>query len=120
MEAKAFALDGVAIERAPISLMLIALGIDLDGDDASSVVLGATDVVLALDLAMTLPDGTDYMAALGCMHTFKEAPAFPSVRKAQEAVVDAFAEQHAATPEPEMRLAERVQQLRVRLTQVAG
>jgi hypothetical protein len=116
METAAHPLDSIEIDRAPISLMLIALGIDLEGPDAASVVLGATDVVLAIDLAQTLPEGTDYLAALECMHTFNEEPAFPSVRNAQEVVATAFAEEIAAAAEPQALLASRVQLLRTRLS----
>lgn len=77
------------IDREAISGLLKELGVHLDTELAPSFVLGAQDMLMSLELASTLPEGADFLAACALLHTVStEQP--DAVRLVQQAVARNF------------------------------
>lgn len=73
------------VDRAAISGLLEELGVHLDTELAPSFVLGAQDMLMSIELASTLPEGADFLAACALLHTVStEQP--EAVRLVQQAV----------------------------------
>jgi hypothetical protein len=112
----ASAVMDLQIQKPAVSHLLIALGVDLEGPYSAAIVLGAADVLLALDLAQSLPHQAYYPGALQFLHTFAEEPVVPTVREAQRKVLDLVAEEQAQDIQANPMLASRLAQLRSAVT----
>lgn len=65
----------IEVPRAEISQLLIELGFDLTHPLAETMILAAADVLIAVNLAQTLPGEGDLRAAIGiCKTVGKDLP----------------------------------------------
>ncbi|MEJ8837682.1 hypothetical protein [Ramlibacter sp. AN1133] len=82
----------VEIDRRVVSEALMSLGVDLSQPLAPAIVLGATDVLIALELAQELPAAANYTAVLGQLQSFgahEMGSVMQPVREAQLRLLDA-------------------------------
>ncbi len=78
----------IPADKAAVSELLIALGVDLSGTLAPSMVLGAMDVLMAVELAQTLPADAHFDGAIRELHTLSPEHEQPEpVRDAQMRVL---------------------------------
>lgn len=77
----------VGIDREYVSRMLFSMGVDLNHSLAPSIILGSFDVMASADLAVKLPDGANFEAALQCFHTLRHVQP-QDVRNVQVRVLD--------------------------------
>lgn len=73
------ALADVVIDRAAVSQALLELGVDLSHGLAAATVLGASDVLIALELADRNPFDADFHLVLNQLHSFRPGTATPPV-----------------------------------------
>ncbi len=64
------ALEDFVVPREQVSRLLNALGVHLDTTLAPAMVLAATDMLIAANLAEALPDEADFMGAARKLHSF--------------------------------------------------
>lgn len=86
------AIADVIVDREAISRMLVELGVDLSHNLAAAIVMGAADVLIALEIAESMPAAGDYQTALGELYSFSSpvAAECPSrVVEAQQLLLDA-------------------------------
>lgn len=77
----------VGIDRDYVSKMLQNMGVDLNHTLGPSMILGSFDVMASADLAIKLPSGANFEAALQCFHTLKHVQPV-EVRKVQVRVLN--------------------------------
>lgn len=83
--------SSLGIDKAVISQMLLALGADLTSVLAPSYILGATDVIIATELANALPKDANFSEVFSSLHTFNtDQPEL--VRSMQSKVFEAVSE----------------------------
>ncbi len=73
------------IDRVAVSSLLKELGFHLDTDLAPSMMLAAQDMLMSIELASSLPDGADFLAACSILHTVS-LPQPEAVQLVQQAV----------------------------------
>jgi hypothetical protein len=78
------ALSDLLIDRQAVALALQELGVDLTHALAPLMILGATDVLVALELARSLPPLANFDVAMGQLHTFSRPIADPLPEKVVE------------------------------------
>lgn len=59
------------VPQEEVSGLLAGIGIHLDTQLAPAFVLAGTDLLIAANLAKTLPHGADFLGAVSELHTFK-------------------------------------------------
>jgi hypothetical protein len=64
------ALSEFVVPREQVSLFLNSLGVALDTTLAPAMILAATDMLVAANLAQSLPEGVDYMGAVRKLGSF--------------------------------------------------
>lgn len=113
-------LANLPIDRRAVSELLLATGIALDGPSAAAIVLGGADILLAMELAQTLPPDGDYLGAIQCLHTFAETPVIPQVREAQTKLFRLFGSECEEEIMASPMYGARLDQLRQTLTAPAA
>ena len=113
------AFSDLVIDRQAVAAALQEMGVDLTGTSAAGIVMAATDVLLALELAAILPEHASFEMAIGQLASFNRPisdplPA-PIVQTQQMLLEQALAEAPPGQV-PEARVA----RLRLRLQQMAG
>ena len=79
-------LNDLEIDMPSISNLLVNLGFDLSDELAPAYILGATDILVAVNFAMTLPAAASFDRAIECCQTLAgDQPEM--VRRAQKAVL---------------------------------
>lgn len=86
------AFNDLTVPREDVSRLLEALGFHLDTTLAPAMVLAATDVLLAAELAQALPPDADFIAAVRELTSFARAMDEP-VALAAQAVYQQIADQ---------------------------
>ncbi len=77
-------LEDFVVPREEVSQLLAALGIHLDTTLAPAFVLVATDLLVASELARTLPHGADFMGAVTQLESFVQELPEPVLLTAQK------------------------------------
>lgn len=78
----------LAIDRAQLSSMLVALGVDLTHPLCASFIVGAFDVMACVEIADNLPADYSFEDAVQCFETMRQ-PQPIEVREVQIKVLDA-------------------------------
>lgn len=84
-------LADIHIQKEIVSNLLLSLGVDLSVPLASSLVMGASDVLILAELAQALPDGANYGAVIEMLYSFSE-PQPIEVRVMQRDLVNCLLE----------------------------
>lgn len=82
-------MSDVQVDRVALSALLKELGVHLDTELAPSFILATQDVLMCIELASSLPQGADFMAACLLLHTVSTEQPEP-VRLVQQAVARHF------------------------------
>lgn len=112
------ALDALKIDRAALTDAMQEMGLNLQGSCAAQMVMGAADVLLALELARALPEAANYDLAIGQLHSFSRQVGTVSPREVVEAQLKVLEVALAEESEPRTALYQsRVARLRARIEQ---
>ena len=110
-------LSDLLIDRQAVALALQELGVDLSHSLAPLMILTATDVLVALELARSLPELANFDVAMGQLNTFSRPIADPLPEKVVQVQLRVLAA--ALEQDPEPIDAARVARLRRRIEQGA-
>ena len=110
-------LSDLLIDRQAVALALQELGVDLSHSLAPLMILAATDVLVALELARSLPELANFDVAMGQLNTFSRPIADPLPEKVVQVQLRVLAA--ALEQDPEPIDAARVARLRRRIEQGA-
>jgi len=102
--------DALQIDREALSRLLIELGVDLQTDLAPSYMLATQDILMCVELAYTLPQEADYLAACSVLHTISNEQPEP-VQLVQQAV----ARNYLGALDESARVQERIRALLTKL-----
>ena len=94
--------DELRIDRSALSALLLELGVDLQTDLAPSYMLATQDMLMCVELAETLPQGGDYLAACSVLQTGAGQQPEPG-QLAQQAVARHFLGSLGELPQARLR-----------------
>lgn len=113
------AFSDLVIDRQAVAAALQEMGVDLSGSSAAAMVLAATDMLLALELAAMLPEHASFEMAIGQLASFNRPISNPLPAKIVQ--VQRLVLEQALAESPKGHLSEaRVARLRLRLDQMGG